>query len=258
MDRDVLRYYERGGEDRRLREGGGRLELWRTQDVLRRLLPAPPARVVDVGGGSGVHAEWLAADGYAVELVDPVPLHVEQASRIPGVSARLGDARDLPVTDASADAVLLLGPLYHLVERADRVRALREAARAVRPGGVVAAATIGRHAALHDMLRKRRYRGKRAIVDASVETGVLRATPDMGFTTAYLHEADEPPREFADAGLPGARSYGLEGAVWLFGGLDELLEEDRETVLEALRAVESVPSLLGVSGHVVTAAVRPR
>lgn len=257
MDRDVLRYYERGEEDRRLREGDGRLELWRTQDVLRRVLPAPPARVVDVGGGSGVHAEWLAADGHAVELVDPVPLHVEQASRIPGVTARPGDARDLPEPDASADAVLLLGPLYHLVERADRVRALREAARVVRPGGVVAAATIGRHAALHDMLRKRRYRGERAVVDASVATGVLRATPEMGFTTAYLHEAGEPPREFADAGLPGARSYGLEGAVWLFGGLEELLEEDRATVLEALRAVESVPSLLGVSGHVITVASRP-
>jgi SAM-dependent methyltransferase len=214
--------------------------------------------VVDVGGGSGVHAEWLAADGYEVELVDPVPLHVEQASRIPGVAARLGDARDLPVPGASADAVLLLGPLYHLVERADRVRALEEAARVVRPGGVVAAATIGRHAALHDMLRKRRYRGERAVVDASVETGVLRATPEMGFTTAYLHEAGEPPREFADAGLPGARSYGLEGAVWLFGNVEELLERDRAMVLDALRAVESVPSLLGVSGHVITAAARPR
>ncbi|MDL4821996.1 methyltransferase domain-containing protein [Actinomadura opuntiae] len=94
MDREVLRYYERGEEDRRLREGDGRLELWRTQDVLRRVLPAPPARVLDVGGGPGVHAEWLAADGHAVELVDPVPLHVEQASRIPGVTARHGDARD--------------------------------------------------------------------------------------------------------------------------------------------------------------------
>jgi ubiquinone/menaquinone biosynthesis C-methylase UbiE len=108
--------------------------------VLRRVLPAPPARVVDVGGGSGVHAEWLAADGHVVELVDPVPLHVEQASRVPGVTARHGDARDLPMPGASADAVLLLGPLYHLVEREDRVRALREAARVVRPGGVVAAA----------------------------------------------------------------------------------------------------------------------
>jgi SAM-dependent methyltransferase len=153
--------------------------------------------------------------------------------------------------------VLLLGPLYHLVERDDRVRALREAARVVRPGGVVAAATIGRYAALHDMLRKGRYRDERAIVDASVATGVLRATPEMGFTTAYLHEADEPSREFADAGLPGARSYGLEGAAWLFGDLGGLLERDRAGVLEALRAVESVPSLLGVSGHVVTVAARP-
>ncbi|QKG19297.1 hypothetical protein [Actinomadura verrucosospora] len=88
MDGEVLRYYERGEEDRRLREGDGRLELWRTQDVLRRVLPAPPARVVDVGGGPGVHAEWLAADGHEVELVDPVPLHVERAARIPGVTAR--------------------------------------------------------------------------------------------------------------------------------------------------------------------------
>ncbi|MBO2457044.1 class I SAM-dependent methyltransferase [Actinomadura violacea] len=257
MDGEVLRYYERGEEDRRLREGNGRLELWRTQDVLRRVLPAPPARVVDVGGGPGVHAEWLAADGHEVELVDPVPLHVERAAGIPGVTARLGDARDLRLPDASADAVLLLWPLYHLVERADRVRALREAARVVRPGGVVAAATIGRHAALHDMLRTRRYQGERAVVDASVATGVLRPAPGMGFTTAYLHEADEPPREFADAGLPGARSYGLEGTAWLFGNLGELLDEDRATLLEALRAVESVPSLIGVSGHVVTVAARP-
>ncbi|MDL4821997.1 hypothetical protein [Actinomadura opuntiae] len=62
----------------------------------------------------------------------------------------------------------------------------------------------------------------------------------MGFTTAYLHEPQEPPCEFVDAGLPGARSYGLEGAAWLFGGLGDLLERDRAAVLEALRAVESV------------------
>ncbi|MEU0570324.1 hypothetical protein ABZ297_33740 [Nonomuraea sp. NPDC005983] len=61
MDHDVLGYYQRGGELTRLREGRGRLEFWRTQDVLRRVLPSAPARVLDVGGGTGVHAEWLAA-----------------------------------------------------------------------------------------------------------------------------------------------------------------------------------------------------
>ncbi|MEV0150569.1 MULTISPECIES: class I SAM-dependent methyltransferase [unclassified Nonomuraea] len=138
VTRELLAYYEQDREHGRLREGRGRWEFWRTQDVLRRTLPPAPARVLDVGGGTGVHAEWLSADGYDVELLDPVPLHVERASQLHGVSARLGDARRLPVPDASVDAVLLLGPLYHLSERADRVRALSEARRAVRPGGLVA------------------------------------------------------------------------------------------------------------------------
>lgn len=157
---EILAYYARGKEDARLREGGapaGRLEFWRTQDVLRRLMPAAPARVLDVGGGSGIHAEWLARDGYEVDLLDPVPLHVEQAARLPGVTARPGDARALPADDASYDVVLLLGPLYHLPERPDRVRALAEAYRVVRPGGLVVAATINRFAGLHDVLREERY-----------------------------------------------------------------------------------------------------
>jgi 2-polyprenyl-3-methyl-5-hydroxy-6-metoxy-1,4-benzoquinol methylase len=101
MREDILAHYAQGKEDARLRHGPGRLELWRTQDVLRRLLPAAPARVLDVGGGSGVHAEWLARDGHEVELVDPVPLHVEQAARLPGVTARAGDARALPAHEAA-------------------------------------------------------------------------------------------------------------------------------------------------------------
>ncbi|MEV7007591.1 class I SAM-dependent methyltransferase [Streptosporangium sp. NPDC051022] len=66
-----------------------------------------------------------------VGLFDPVPAHVERAGELAGVTARPGDARALPVRDAGADAVLLLGPLYHLAEHADRIRALSEARRAL-------------------------------------------------------------------------------------------------------------------------------
>ncbi|WP_220134746.1 methyltransferase domain-containing protein [Nonomuraea soli] len=73
MTQELLAYYEQDREHSRLREERGRLEFWRTQDVLRRVLPPAPARVLDVGGGTGVHAELLAADGYDVELLDPHP-----------------------------------------------------------------------------------------------------------------------------------------------------------------------------------------
>ncbi|MFI1360547.1 class I SAM-dependent methyltransferase [Streptomyces sp. NPDC020898] len=253
---EILAYYARGKEDARIRQGSGRLEFWRTQDILRRLLPAAPARVLDVGGGSGVHAEWLARDGYEVELVDPVPLHLEQAGRLPGVAVRLGDARALPADVASHDVVLMLGPLYHLPERQDRVRALTEALRVVRPGGLVVAATINRHAALHDLLREEHYfdPAHRARTDEVSATG--RHGTDGGlFTTAYFAEPTEVPAEFAEAGLVPEGQYGVEGVAWLMGGVERWLDdaERREAVLSATRRIESEPALLGASGHVLTA-----
>ncbi|MFH0515707.1 class I SAM-dependent methyltransferase [Streptomyces sp. M41] len=256
---EILAYYARGKEDTRLREGGapaGRLEFWRTQDILRRLLPAAPARVLDVGGGSGVHAEWLTADGYQVDLVDPVPLHVEQAARLPGVTARRADARDLPAPDAAYDTVLMLGPLYHLPEREDRTRALAQAHRVVRPGGSVVAATINRYAQLHDLLREERYFTplNRERTDAVLADGRHPFHEEGFFTIAHFARPDDVPGEFTDAGLVVEGQYGVEGAAWLMGGVEDWLDDPsrREAVLAACRHIEAEPTLLGVSGHLLT------
>ncbi len=124
-------------EAERLRRGAGRLEFVRTQEIIRRHLAAAPLDILDVGGGAGAHAAWLADDGYAVHVVDPMPSHVEQAKRLGGprrrITAEVGDARALRAKDQSADAVLLLGPLYHLTEQTDRIRALREPAASSDP-----------------------------------------------------------------------------------------------------------------------------
>jgi 2-polyprenyl-3-methyl-5-hydroxy-6-metoxy-1,4-benzoquinol methylase len=85
---DLLRrFYEHEyDEDVRLTHSPhGRLEFARTVELLERVLPAPPGRVLDVGGGTGVHARWLAAAGFDVLLVDLMPEHVSQAARIDGV-----------------------------------------------------------------------------------------------------------------------------------------------------------------------------
>src|SRR5215204_2421405 len=136
---EIDSHYAAGLEGSRLARGSGRLELARTQEVLRRFLPPPPAVVADVGG-PGHYACWLAGLGYEVHLYDPVPLHVaqaEEASRArptqPIASCTVGDARALGRPDDSTDAVLLLGPLYHLTSRADRLAALTEARRVLRP-----------------------------------------------------------------------------------------------------------------------------
>jgi ubiquinone/menaquinone biosynthesis C-methylase UbiE len=120
----------------------GKLELLRTQKLLLRHLPPPPAVVLDVGGGPGIYACWLARRGYAVHLIDPLKLHVDQALEAsqaqpdaPLTSARVGEARRLDFEEASAEAVLLMGPPYHLTERAERTAALGEARRVLHSAG---------------------------------------------------------------------------------------------------------------------------
>ena len=113
---EMLAYYAGGTEARRLFVERGNLERVRTQELLLRHLPPPPGVVLDVGGGPGAYAHWLANCGYEVHLIDPVPLHVEQARQAslagagrPLASSRSGDARQLDWATESADAVLLNG-----------------------------------------------------------------------------------------------------------------------------------------------------
>jgi SAM-dependent methyltransferase len=180
------------------------------------------------------------------------------------VTAEVGDARRLSAPDASVEAVLLLGPLYHLLTREDRLAAWREAGRVVRPGGVMLAATISRFASLHDGFVKGYYADPRfgPIVDRALSTGVHRNTePGRGwFTDAYFHRPEEPAAEAREAGLVVERVLAVEGSLWQLGErLTPLLADPDSTrlVLDQLRRVEAEPSLLGASSHLITVAHRP-
>ena len=147
---EILSFYRQTQESQRLtNDVRGQIEFARTQEIITRYLPDPPAVVLDIGGGAGPYACWLAKAGYEVHLVDPVDLHIEQAKEAsnqqpehPIASVSLGDARELRFSSASADVVLLLGPLYHLIDKSERLLALREVYRVLRNGGIMVAAGI--------------------------------------------------------------------------------------------------------------------
>lgn len=257
---EVLDYYRRGGERDRLTTGAGKLEFLRTWDVLTRELPPAPTTLLDVGGATGGYAAPLAERGYRVQVVDPVPEHVAEAAARPGVSAVVGDARALPVNDGVADAVLLLGPLYHLTDRSERVRAWQEAARATRDGGVVVAATISRYASLFDGFARGYMRDPRfpLMVEQALATGEHHNPhrEEGWFTTAYFHRPYEAAEEAEAAGLRVERVLPVETPLWIAAGLDELLADEAltELLLTMLRRVEDEPGLLAASSHLLTIA----
>ncbi len=257
LDPDIAAHYELGYERSRLFVGNQpRLEYIRTFELLTRLLPDPPARVLDVGGGTGVYAVPLVERGYEVRVVEPVQAHVDEVRlrarelNLIGLSAVVGDARALSDVEGRYDAVLLLGPLYHLVDKTDRVRALGEAVRVARPGAVVIAVGISRFASLMDGLKRRTLGDPllRSIVERDLKDGQHRNPDVLGrpefFTTAYFHLPQELEEEAATAGLRDRRMFAIEGPPWIVEDATDL-----ENQLFAARAVESEPSLLAATSH---------
>ena len=263
VDPAVRAYYEKGEEAARLTGGfpSGPLEFARTQEIVGRHIALPPLDVIDVGGGPGAYAAWLAGLGHRVHLVDPIPLHVEQAlAAHPEITAAVGDARTLDRKDASVDVVLLMGPLYHLIERSERLRALSEARRVLRPGGLLFAAAISRYAALLDILvRLDRLHESDVfeVVADAIRTGVFGG-PGRGelFTTSYFHLPRELDEEVQAAGFALVESVAVEGPGALIPDFPERWADPtrRRAIIEAARLGEGDPEMRAATGHLLAVA----
>jgi ubiquinone/menaquinone biosynthesis C-methylase UbiE len=269
FDPVIADYYDRAPEDDRLQQGPFQLEEARTRELISRFAPPAPATVLDVGGAAGAYALWMAAAGYSVHLIDPVPRLVAEAERRsrleerPIASCRVGDARALEQAADTADIVLLLGPLYHLTVHSDRLLALREMVRVLRPGGWLFAAAISRFASALDCIARDLLHDPRfaQIVEQDLRDGQHRNPTDRMdyFTTAYFHRPDELANEVAAAGLRLEGVYGVEGPGWILPDVAERMgnRDRRAALLHVARLLETEPAVLGASAHLLAIAQRP-
>jgi SAM-dependent methyltransferase len=258
MNDELIAFYAGGVEARRLSHGIGQLEFVRTCELLAGVLPQSPAVIYDVGGGTGRYASWLAGLGHVVHLLDPVPEHVNMAANdaLGLASATVGDARALPWPDMSGESVLLMGPLYHLLQREDRVRALREATRVVNVGGLVFGVIIPRWAStLVGMLSGWVYDVAYAnMVQEEITTGRHRRPPSWPrlLVDAFFHTGSDIQLECAEAGLVVERCVSIEGPVWMTRDFDANWQDPlrRQRILEMARLAEQSRDVLGASPHV--------
>lgn len=261
-DRRIQDYYaKRFDEAERLitRSANGQLEYLRVQRLLSSRI-APGSRVLDVGGGTGVHAKWLAAAGHEVTLVDPVPEQVAVASAAgSGFRSLVGDARDLQFEDESFEVVLLFGPLYHLQGREERLRAWREAYRVLTPDGMVFAAGISRAAAALKMVLAHDFReipsdALLTLLEHGSDDGQV---PSGGFPGGHHHTAAELGEEARAAGFTDVTTVGIEGPAGL--GL-ELFPPEHALVSAGNTIADATPAdsrAVDLSPHLMSIARKP-
>lgn len=257
-DRDNQREWER--EDRH------RTEFAITRRALAQHLPPPPARILDVGGGPGRYAIGLAQQGYDVTLFDlsagNLALARQKAAEA-GVSLTFeqGTALDLArFAPESFDAVLLMGPLYHLLTEDERLRALTEARRVLKPGGPLFAAFITRFAAHRDAAMKYPHEPVEmpGLYEEIEATGVLPPREGVNFVAYFAHPTEVEPF-VRRAGFEVHAVLGVEGLVSVIENttINTLTGPAWDWWLEANWRAAHDPALFGAVEHLLVVARNP-
>ena len=274
IDTAVLAGYNAGIERDRLRTGIGLIEFERTKEILLEKLPKPPAVIYDIGGAYGEYSWWLASLGYEVHLFDlsetNIVMSADLAAEYPGVklaSATVCDARSIPRPDKSADAVLLMGPLYSITEYEERILAIEECGRLLKDDGILFSAALTPYSVLVPRIALYHIDGtakRRELDDPAVISMIERALEDgcycnpekkiaSGLGSSHLHTAKALREELSEGGFDTAAVHGIMGGAWLAPNLDELLanEETKAVLMKTVRMLDTHKEIIGLSGHLL-------
>lgn len=273
IDTTVLAGYNAGIERNRLRTGIGLIEFERTKEILLDKLPKPPAVIYDIGGAYGEYSWWLSSLGYEVHLFDlsetNIKMSKELSDEYPSVclqSAMVCDARSIPRPNKSADAVLLMGPLYSITEYEERIIAIKESYRLLKDDGVLFSAALTPYSVLIPRITVYHAddKKKNELDDPAVMASIERALADgcwlnperkiaNGLGSSHLHTAKALKEELLCGGFITSGVHGMMGGAWLAPNLNELLEneETRNILMKTVRMLDTHEEIIGLSGHLL-------
>lgn len=267
INREINDFYSETSELDRLKYGLGPLEFERNKELISSFLPEKGGTILDIGGGPGIYASWLAQQGFDVHLIDPVEKHIDQALTRAGklknpFIPHLGEAANLDFQDNFADLIIFHGPLYHLQDKKDRIQALTEAKRVLKPEGKIMAFAISYTAStlvglIQGVLTQAEFC---QMSMAELQTGIHEAPESMAgvLPKGYYHRPEELKSEIEEAGFAHLETLPVEGLIWLDKNyFDTRSDQDKkDRMMRLLNDTESDPNLLVFSPHIVAIGIK--
>jgi S-adenosylmethionine-dependent methyltransferase len=257
---DIALYYNSDPERERGRLDRHQLEYDLTWRYLNQYLPAQGS-ILEVGTGAGRYTLELAKLGYTLTAVDLSAALIEECRKSlekekleRRVRLVVADARDLSqVTEGDFDAVLLMGPLYHLIEEADRKMVLREAFVRLRAGGIIFSAFISRFGIMGEMLKKiPAWSEEQAEVRWLLAKGKRPDDfPRGGFRGYFVKSSEVAPLHEA-VGFETLTVAGIEPAISADDESYNILEgKQRQLWLDLFYELSTEQSIIGASRHLL-------
>ena len=270
---EIYNFYNNGAEIGRLERGLGIVEFHRTKEILSRYIDKGMV-IYDIGGGIGMYAAWLAKKGNEVHLIELAENAVEYAKANMMQDCRFvaetGNALQVNRSDESADVVLLMGPLYHLRNREDRLQSLREAFRVLKKGGLLMAAGISKFSSMTWALSvygEKKNENLVEFLDDPVFFNMIKSEMTTGdhirpkeypkfIAEAYFTTSEEMKSEIVEVGFAVEKAIAVEGCIWFTPHLQEkwMDEASRERLLDIVRMTETEPEMMGMSPHFLVVA----
>ena len=247
---NIEKHYNKHPEDLRLLRRHGMVEFETTMHHLHRWLKSGD-QILDIGAGTGRYTSALMAEGYQVKAVELVKRNIEVfLKREPTADVVQGDARQMPfLPDGLADVTLLLGPLYHLFGDEEKLRALREARRVTKPGGLIFVAYLmNEYSILSYCFDEDRIEGLmgRGVVDKDFH---IRAQEGELYDYIRLEDID---RLNAKAGLERVTIFSPDGAAdYMRTRLNQMNPETFARFIEYQKCISERPELVGAGSHTV-------
>jgi len=247
---NIEKHYNKHPEDLRLLRRHGIVEFETTMHHLHRFLQ-PGQLIYDIGAGTGRYTSALMAEGYQVKAVELVKRNIDVfLKREPTADVVQGDARCMSfIPDASADVTLLLGPLYHLIGDDEKLKALNEAKRITKPGGLIFVAYLmNEYSILSYCFDEERINGllDKGVVDQNFH---IQAQADELYDYVRI---DDISRLDAQAGLERVTIFSPDGASdYMRTRLNQMSDETFARFIEYQKCISERQDLIGAGSHVV-------
>lgn len=248
----IVDYYNNYDEEGRLTRKNRMPEYLTTMKYIEKYL-TPNARIIEIGAGTGRYSIALADMGYDVTAVELVPHNIELMKKKvkPEHNIKIyeGNACDLSFIDSSVyDIVLLLGPMYHLFNNDDKHKAIGEAIRVAKTGGVIYSSYCNNDTCIYKMFYKKRildYLDK-GLIDENYHA---KENPNLVFSLYRKPDIDNLMKDFKVTRL---NFVGVDMLSYLYSNkLDRLNKREFSEYMKFLSAICEREDLVGFSIHML-------